>query len=118
MLLALLRYVFFFNDTATTEIYTLSLHDALPSCSSDWRSATIARFISTLNASRTSPSALPMLSAPKKRGESSGIESPVCRGHIFLHSLAGSRQTAFCVGATASCTGRHSILSCPQALTV
>src|SRR3712207_8636516 len=27
------RYVhFFFNDTATTEIYTLSLHDALPIC--------------------------------------------------------------------------------------
>src|SRR3712207_9256300 len=24
--------VFFFNDTATTEIYTLSLHDALPIC--------------------------------------------------------------------------------------
>src|SRR2546427_1436009 len=23
---------FFFNDTATTEIYTLSLHDALPIC--------------------------------------------------------------------------------------
>src|SRR2546430_13129400 len=31
--------VFFFNDTATTEIYTLSLHDALPisvCCSCDW----------------------------------------------------------------------------------
>src|SRR5438876_9294785 len=28
---------FFFNDTATTEIYTLSLHDALPiSCSKSW----------------------------------------------------------------------------------
>src|SRR3712207_7882918 len=28
-------YLFFFNDTATTEIYTLSLHDALPiSCRS------------------------------------------------------------------------------------
>src|SRR2546422_4467942 len=26
----LLFFVFFFNDTATTEIYTLSLHDALP----------------------------------------------------------------------------------------
>src|SRR3712207_7121124 len=26
--------VFFFNDTATTEIYTLSLHDALPICTS------------------------------------------------------------------------------------
>src|SRR3712207_7001922 len=25
---------FFFNDTATTEIYTLSLHDALPICDS------------------------------------------------------------------------------------
>src|SRR3712207_7199685 len=25
-----IRFVFFFNDTATTEIYTLSLHDALP----------------------------------------------------------------------------------------
>src|SRR2546430_8885895 len=26
---------FFFNDTATTEIYTLSLHDALPICLKD-----------------------------------------------------------------------------------
>src|SRR2546425_3835181 len=26
----LLSFFFFFNDTATTEIYTLSLHDALP----------------------------------------------------------------------------------------
>src|SRR5258708_39318442 len=25
-----LQFFFFFNDTATTEIYTLSLHDALP----------------------------------------------------------------------------------------
>src|SRR3712207_7026822 len=26
----MIYYFFFFNDTATTEIYTLSLHDALP----------------------------------------------------------------------------------------
>src|SRR2546430_10872765 len=26
----LISFFFFFNDTATTEIYTLSLHDALP----------------------------------------------------------------------------------------
>src|SRR2546427_4957755 len=26
------EHFFFFNDTATTEIYTLSLHDALPIC--------------------------------------------------------------------------------------
>src|SRR5689334_24874117 len=30
----LLFFFFFFNDTATTEIYTLSLHDALPISSS------------------------------------------------------------------------------------
>src|SRR3989442_12685046 len=29
--------LFFFNDTATTEIYTLSLHDALPICGSRGR---------------------------------------------------------------------------------
>src|SRR2546422_5888723 len=28
---------FFFNDTATTEIYTLSLHDALPISRRAWR---------------------------------------------------------------------------------
>src|SRR5215510_15799981 len=33
-------FFFFFNDTATTEIYTLSLHDALPiSCFSSERRA-------------------------------------------------------------------------------
>src|SRR6266568_8660503 len=31
-MLALFVFFFFFNDTATTEIYTLSLHDALPTC--------------------------------------------------------------------------------------
>src|SRR5258708_38147915 len=30
LLVLLLLSLFFFNDTATTEIYTLSLHDALP----------------------------------------------------------------------------------------
>src|SRR5205809_2931847 len=29
---------FFFNDPATTEIYTLSLHDALPISSDTWKS--------------------------------------------------------------------------------
>src|SRR3712207_8355549 len=31
-MLPMLSFLFFFNDTATTEIYTLSLHDALPIC--------------------------------------------------------------------------------------
>src|SRR3712207_7523035 len=33
---------FFFNDTATTEIYTLSLHDALPICEARLGPAAVA----------------------------------------------------------------------------
>src|SRR6266850_7874480 len=36
LLVVFFCFFFFFNDTATTEIYTLSLHDALPI----WRRAT------------------------------------------------------------------------------
>src|SRR5260363_481005 len=32
LLILFFFFFFFFNDTATTEIYTLSLHDALPIC--------------------------------------------------------------------------------------
>src|SRR2546429_8227065 len=34
-------FFFFFNDTATTEIYTLSLHDALPICLDDASAAEV-----------------------------------------------------------------------------
>src|SRR3712207_8660761 len=34
--------MFFFNDTATTEIYTLSLHDALPICCGDGSSTSLS----------------------------------------------------------------------------
>src|SRR2546422_7081426 len=39
MFFSSLSFFFFFNDTATTEIYTLSLHDALPIWWCDVRSA-------------------------------------------------------------------------------
>src|SRR2546429_7269462 len=43
MLCVLLSFFFFFfNDTATTEIYTLSLHDALPISSRERRETSIA----------------------------------------------------------------------------
>src|SRR3989442_11667353 len=35
-------FFFFFNDTATTEIYTLSLHDALPICQQNVRGLDVA----------------------------------------------------------------------------
>src|SRR5258708_18982558 len=37
-------FFFFFNDTATTEIYTLSLHDALPICLTAWAGLLQAAF--------------------------------------------------------------------------
>src|SRR5258708_8158714 len=43
-------FFFFFNDTATTEIYTLSLHDALPICTiTRWWSSDSEIRDSTLN---------------------------------------------------------------------
>src|SRR5258707_4261917 len=36
-------FFFFFNDTATTEIYTLSLHDALPICNFGQSSQTLGQ---------------------------------------------------------------------------
>src|SRR5229473_8467919 len=38
LLFRFFRFFFFFNDTATTEIYTLSLHDALPISLHTWAS--------------------------------------------------------------------------------
>src|SRR5689334_25024847 len=48
--LSLLFIFFFFNDTATTEIYTLSLHDALPISMmlSDGQTALTSRSIGNL----------------------------------------------------------------------
>src|SRR2546430_12643478 len=40
-----LPFIFFFNDTATTEIYTLSLHDALPISSDRSCATTIAAWL-------------------------------------------------------------------------
>src|SRR2546421_3242867 len=46
-------FFFFFNDTATTEIYTLSLHDALPICTPAGRPGTPPRARSSSSAART-----------------------------------------------------------------
>src|SRR2546428_7525652 len=55
---------FFFNDTATTEIYTLSLHDALPICLGGGWSAGFARLARWLS---DSPAALAGLADRKGR---------------------------------------------------
>src|SRR3712207_9266136 len=57
----ILYYFFFFNDTATTEIYTLSLHDALPISSASPSNA--PRTPPAAPSPPTSPSALPTTSS-------------------------------------------------------
>src|SRR3989442_13627395 len=95
---------FFFNDTATTEIYTLSLHDALPICGSCGSNLGIARQYligfadasATVDLNRTGgitladrsmihsgggylPSPVPLLvdiNGPKQQGVGSGTSCP------------------------------------------
>src|SRR5256885_7572427 len=77
-------FFFFFNDTATTEIYTLSLHDALPISSTSGvmlifrdRSPRPAR-----NSPRPSPSSRSPARCPRSEEHTSELQSPcnlVCR---------------------------------------
>src|ERR1039458_3488553 len=64
--------LFFFNDTPTTEIYTLSLHDALPICCSGRRSWPRSR-TSTL---ATSP---PTSRSEEHTSELQSLRHLVCR---------------------------------------
>src|SRR5438552_12882771 len=71
-------YLFFFNAPATTEIYTLSLHDALPICSRrSWR------FSSLPTTSASASVGLPRSSSEARSEEhTSELQSPdhlVCR---------------------------------------
>src|SRR6266481_9335422 len=63
----ILLIFFFFNDTATTEIYTLSLHDALP-ISSRWPGlrGAVSRRSSASSPASTSP---PPAASPWGRSE-------------------------------------------------
>src|SRR5438067_9311255 len=79
---------FFFNDTATTEIYTLSLHDALPIFASAPRSSCRAR---RSRSSRDEASA-----HPRSEEHTSELQSRfdlVCR--LLLEKKKGIRKNVF-----------------------
>src|SRR5687767_15908926 len=65
LLLFCYSFFFFFNDTATTEIYTLSLHDALPISGTGTRNAGFV----TLLADDSSADPLPNLPFDYRLGE-------------------------------------------------
>src|SRR5438874_7048924 len=72
-------FFFFFNDTATTEIYTLSLHDALPISVSAPASARAARTPATIAAAEEPR---PRASWPRSEEHTSELQSRrdlVCR---------------------------------------
>src|SRR2546429_9966419 len=71
--LPMFSFFFFFNDTATTEIYTLSLHDALP----------ISRFRAR------------QFQGPTLKHEESVIKSPwfITKGFFFVYGQAQDRKS-------------------------
>src|SRR2546422_11277502 len=85
-LLFFFSFFFFFNDTATTEIYTLSLHDALPissfSCTS-WNSASVRpncrRRVACASASASARAAMPHARSEEHTSELQSRLHLVCR---------------------------------------
>src|SRR5258708_24493864 len=81
-------FLFFFNDTATTEIYTLSLHDALPIygmpvCSTNKMPL---RAASSLTASLRAP--------PLAEGTKAGIRGCSCRHSSLLTGRRAMRAAS------------------------
>src|SRR6266702_8963976 len=72
-------FFFFFNHTATTEIYTLSLHDALPICPPLPPAGPSPR--------RRSPTTMPM--TDRSEEPTSELQS---RGHIVCRLLLEKKQ--------------------------
>src|SRR3712207_9470037 len=81
-------FLFFFNDTATTEIYTLSLHDALPISTGSTR-----RSSSTPSAARSLWGAGPPAGCSPRRFTATVTRSPRSEEHT---SEFQSRQYLVC----------------------
>src|SRR3712207_6874093 len=73
-----MRRIFFFNDTATTEIYTLSLHDALP-ISSGKRVATTGHWTAAPANTSGEPNSHPPDRSEEHTSELQSRQYLVCR---------------------------------------
>src|SRR5690348_17548558 len=72
---------FFFNDTATTEIYTLSLHDALPICMAPWIPSLLVALVAPLQGQQSPP--------PRSEEHTSELQSPV---HLVCRLLLEKKK--------------------------
>src|SRR6266446_2016645 len=105
MFLYFLFFFFFFNDTATTEIYTLSLHDALPiSFVRDLflsRSFLFAHRFTFGRSTRSSRNSIgPLMSRRLRWARSSGgaVGSPIFSIALAASSAAREERPAFLAG--------------------
>src|SRR5689334_24141252 len=102
-------FFFFFNDTATTEIYTLSLHDALPIYGS--RACARAPARRALRARRADRPARIRLPASRSEEHTSELQSQfhlVCR---LLLEKKKKKNITNGPDSTESCTSRNTVLS-------
>src|SRR5256885_11743021 len=98
----LITTIFFFNDTATTEIYTLSLHDALPI--SGGRRAPAGRSRRPAGARRPRQwadrqPARPLRSAHRSEEDTSELQSPC---NLGCRLLLEKKKTMYVGRATTS----------------
>src|SRR5258705_9683455 len=82
-------FFFFFNDTATTEIYTLSLHDALPICSGTSARPPSRRRWSCSSPRATRPARRPSAPASRKQGWTT-VTASTTRSKQLVSSFAAT----------------------------
>src|SRR5256885_13250755 len=90
---------FFFNDTATTEIYTLSLHDALPISMHHHAVHTYRAVTREASGRRNAPTARPRRAQAVPRSESTRLNS----SHLVIS------YAVFCLKKKKSDTAVHAI---------
>src|SRR3712207_7522617 len=84
-------HIFFFNDTATTEIYTLSLHDALPISSAwCWRCSCWGSSRSGRRPSPSPPSWVPSARWDRSEEHTSELQS---RQYLVCRLLLEKKKT-------------------------
>src|SRR5688572_32779066 len=92
-----LLYFFFFNATATTEIYTLSLHDALPISERDARARNLGRGCAGASAARGAGEAEPEAAARGDRGGSGGANARDRKSTRLNSSHSQISYAVFCL---------------------
>src|SRR5438132_7954651 len=108
---SLFSLFFFFNDTPSTEIYTLSLHDALPIsskfCASTLFCASSMRFETILDSMGT-PSNLEWFRSEEHTSELQSHSDLVCR--LLLEKKKKKRRNSITTITTSTRRSRYTVL--------